>query len=322
MGPALCLLSAACFGTMGVFGKLAYDAGVSPAALLLLRFTMAAALLTALLVLRPGLRAGRLGSPAPSGSPARMRRPLLAALALGAIGYATPSTFYFSALTRIDASLVALVLYTYPALVTLAAALLGRDRLTPARTAALVVASCGTLLVLLGAGALRFDPIGVALAMAAALTYTGYVLMADIAVHQLPPVLLTALVMAGAALALTARAVLTGGVSLHLGLAGWFWVTCMAVVSTVVGMLVFFAGLRRTGPSTASILSTFEPVTTTTLAALVLHELLTPVQLAGALLVLCSVAVVQLLRPPAATTPQPVIAREDRGKQETRLCLT
>jgi drug/metabolite transporter (DMT)-like permease len=231
---------------------------------------------------------------------------VLTALGLGAVGYATPSTFYFSALTRIDASMVALVLYTYPALVTLAAALLGRDRLTPARTAALVVASCGTLLVLLGAGALRFDPIGVALAMAAALTYTAYVLMADTAVHQLPPVVLTALVMTGAALALIGRAAATGGVNLHLGLAGWFWVTCMAVVSTVVGMLAFFAGLRRTGPSTASILSTFEPVTTTALAALVLHEFLTSVQLAGGLLVLVSVAVVQLRPPRGRPTPQTV----------------
>jgi drug/metabolite transporter (DMT)-like permease len=337
MGPALCLLSAVCFGTMGVFGKLAYDAGVSPEALLLLRFTVAAALLAALLVLRPGLRS-RSSLPAPSGARALTRRPVLTALGLGALGYATPSTFYFSALTRIDASLVALVLYTYPALVALAAAVLGRDRLTPARTAALVVASCGTLLVLLGAGGLGFDPIGVALAMAAAVTYTVYVLLADTAVHQLPPVVLTAWVMTGAALALAVRAVLTGGADLHVGPSGWFWITCMAVVSTVVGMLVFFAGLRRTGPSTASILSTFEPVTTTTLAALVLHEFLTPLQLLGALLVLSSAALVQL-RPARATTPrQPVSAPEPafvggkarllhlygegRAQQEAELCTT
>jgi drug/metabolite transporter (DMT)-like permease len=61
---------------------------------------------------------------------------VLTALGLGAVGYATPSILYFAALERINASLVALVLYTYPALVTLAAALLGRDRLTPGRSAA------------------------------------------------------------------------------------------------------------------------------------------------------------------------------------------
>jgi drug/metabolite transporter (DMT)-like permease len=292
MGPALCLLSAACFGAMGVFGKLAYDAGVSADALLLLRFTLAAALLGALLALRPQLRS--IKSAAAPSAPARLsRRLVLTGLALGALGYASQAGLYFAALERIDASLVALVLYTYPAMVTVVAVLLGRERFTGARAAAVLVASCGTLLLLLGAGSLRFDPAGVALAFGAAAVYTAYILVADPATHRVPPVALSALVMSGAAAILAVRAVLTGGVDLHLGAAGWLWVVCIAVVSTVVAMLAFFGGLRRTGPSTASILSTFEPVVTTALAALTLGEVLTPAQLVGGLLVLGSVAIVQ-----------------------------
>lgn len=226
----------------------------------------------------------------------------MTALGLGAIGYATQATLYFSALERTDASLVALVLYTYPVLVTLAAAALGRERLTPARAAALVAASCGTLLVLLGAGGRSFDAIGVALAFGAAVTYTIYILVAATTVHRLPPLPLAALVMTGAALALAARALITGGVDLGFTLAGWFWITCIAVVSTVVAMLAFFAGLKRTGPATASILSTFEPVATAALAALVLQEFLTPTQVLGGLLVLSSVAVVQLRPRPSRKT--------------------
>jgi drug/metabolite transporter (DMT)-like permease len=317
VGPALCLFSAACFGAMAIFGKLAYAAGVSPAALLLLRFSLAAGLLALLLLARPGLRPGPPAPPAPPaplGPPAPPARPgagrstrarlLLTALGLGALGYATQSTLYFSALERIDASLVALVLYTYPALVTMAAAALGRERLTPGRCAALAVASCGTLLVLLGAGGLSFDSVGVALAFGAAVTYTVYILVADTVVHRLSPVVLAALVMTGASAALAVRALLTGGLDLGFGPAGWLWIACIAVVSTVVAMLAFFAGLRRTGPSTAAILSTFEPVVTTALAALTLAEFLTPVQLAGGLVVLSSVAVLQL-RPQPAPTPRP-----------------
>src|SRR5207249_4758383 len=51
-----------------------------------------------------------------------------------------------------------LILYTYTVLVTVTAVLLGRDRLTPGRAAALVAASGGTLLVLLGAGGGSFHP--------------------------------------------------------------------------------------------------------------------------------------------------------------------
>ena len=308
MGPLLLLFSAACFGAIGVFGKLAYEAGVSPGALLLLRFTIAAALLSVFVVLRPGVRSGvradRPASALPPG-PDRSRSSLpLTALALGALGYATPATLYFTALERIDASLVALILYTYPVFVTLAAAVLGRDRLTPARCTALVVASCGTLLVLLGAGGLSVDLLAVALAFGAAVAYTVYVLVADTVVHRMPPLVLSAWVMTGASLALAARAVVTGGLDLGFGPAGWLWIACMAIVSTVVGMFAFFAGLRRTGPSTAAILSTFEPVVTAGLAALALGEFLTPAQLAGGLLVLSSVAVLQL-RPRTRRTVRP-----------------
>jgi drug/metabolite transporter (DMT)-like permease len=315
MGPALCLLSAACFGAMAIFGKLAYDAGVSPGALLLVRFGLAAALLGILLLLRPGLRRsapgphrGALGS-----TPAR-GRVLATAVALGAIGYAAQASLFFSALQLMDASLLSLLLYTYPVLVTVAAVLLGRDRLTPARATALVVASGGTLLVLLGAGGVTYQPFGALLALGAATTYTVYILVADTVVHRLPPVVLSTLVMTGAAGTLGVRALLTGGVDLGFGVPGWCWLACIAVVSTVVAMLAFFAGLKRTGPSTAAILSTFEPVVTTALAALVLGESLTLVQIAGGCLVLCSVAVLQGSAHPARGLEKPKLAAARNGQ--------
>lgn len=276
---------------MAVFGKLAYDAGVSPTALLLVRFGLAAVLLGLLLLTRPGLRRATLGG----GRPATRRGRMVAvALGLGAVGYATQASLYFSALELMDASLLALILYTYPVMVTVAAVLLGRDRLSPRRGAALVAASGGTLLVLLGAGGAGFDPLGALLAFAAAVTYTVYILVSDTVVHRLAPVALSALVMTGAAGTLGGRALVTGGVDLSFGWRGWFWLAAIAVVSTVVAMLAFFAGLKRTGPSTAAILSTFEPVVTAALATLALGEALTPAQLAGGALVLASVAVLQL----------------------------
>lgn len=295
MGPALCLLSAACFGAMAIFGKLAYAAGVSPGALLVVRFALSAVLLGMLLLLRPGLRRDPV---IPDRTAATRSTPavLVTALGLGVVGYAAQAGLYFSALELMDASLLSLVFYTYPLLVTLAAVLLGRDRLTPGRCAALVVASCGTLLVLLGTGEVTFHPLGAALAFGAAATYTVYILVADTVVHRLPPVTLAALVMTGAALTMAVRALATDGTDLGFGWQGWFWLACIAVVSTVLAMLTFFAGLRRTGPSTAAILSTFEPVVTTALAALTLGEILSPVQWAGGLLVLSSVAVLQLRR--------------------------
>ena len=245
---------------------------------------------------------------------------LATAIGLGAVGYAAQASLYFSALQRMDASLLSLILYTYPVLVTVAAVLLGRDRLTTGRCAALIVASCGTLLVLVGASGLSFHPLGPLLAFGAAITYTVYILVADTVVHGLPPVVLSTLVMTGAAVTIGIRATFTGGVDLDFGLPGWFWLACIAVLSTVVAMLTFFAGLRRTGPSTAAILSTFEPVVTTALAALTLGESLSPVQLAGGALVLSSVAVLQIR--PARTRRQAQGSRPLPDQPDSRIHTT
>ncbi|WP_229074628.1 DMT family transporter [Actinoplanes sp. DH11] len=282
MGPLLCLLSAACFGALGIFGKLAFQAGVPPSALLLIRFGMAAVLLGLFLALRPrpGIR-----------TPGKV---LAVALGLGALGYATQATLYFEALHRMDASLLSLVFYSYPLLVTIVAATLGRDRLTAGRIGALLAASAGVLLVLLDAGGGRMNPVGVALAFGSAITYAAYILISDRVVRQVPPVLLTTLVLTGAAAALGVRAVAGGGISLTFGADGWLWLTCIVVVSTVLPILAFFAGLRRTGPSAAAILSASEPVVTTALAAALLGETLTINQLTGGLLVLSTVVILQM----------------------------
>ncbi|MEU4693650.1 EamA family transporter [Actinoplanes sp. NPDC023714] len=286
MGPLLCLISAVCFGALGVFGKLAFEAGVSPSTLLLIRFGLAAVVLGGFLALRHR----RLSTP-------KIRTPgrfLAVALGLGALGYAGQATLYFEALHRMDASVLSLVFYSYPLLVTVAAVALGRDRLTAGRIGALLAASAGVLLVLAGAGGARIDPAGVALAFGSALTYTAYILCSDRVVRRMPPVLLTTLVLTGATAALGTRALAGGGLGLGFAPVGWLWLAAIVVVSTVLPILAFFAGLRRTGPSAAAILSTFEPVVTTALAAVLLRESPTAAQLAGGLLVLSSVVILQL----------------------------
>ncbi len=314
MGRVLCLVSATCFGGMAIFGKLAYQAGVTPAALVLLRFWLAASLMSLLVALRPSLRLNRGPGPAAAGGAVGRQRVWLTAFGLGAIGYATQASCYFAALERLDAPQVSLVLYTYPALVTLGAALLGRERLTRCRVGALILASAGTILVLIGSGGKGFDPTGVAFAFGGALTYTAYILVADTILDALPPVVLTTVVMVGAAVTLSLRAAVTGGVAMDFGAAGWLWIGAIVVISTMAAMLTFFAGMQRTGPATASILSTFEPVVSVTLAGLVLGQLLTPVQMVGAVLVLAAAILVHrrdATAPDPAATDTSIAPRKD-----------
>jgi drug/metabolite transporter (DMT)-like permease len=276
MGSLLCLGSGAAFGAMAIFGKLAYDGGATVGTLLAVRFALAAAMLwaggTALRAVR-GLAA----------------RDVAAALALGACAYALQAGCYFAALERIDASLLSLLLYTFPALVAAAAVGLGRERLDRRRLAALALASGGLALVVAGAGAGTLDPLGAALGLGAAVVYSGYILVSDGLVARIPAHALAALVCTGAAASLLAGSAALGELRPgELTAAGWGWLACLAAVSTVGAIGLFFAGLQRVGPTTASILSTVEPLVTVLLALVVFGETLGLVQILGGALVLAA----------------------------------
>src|SRR3954469_25689484 len=130
-----CLASGVAFGAMAVFGKLAYAEGATVGTLLALRFLFASGLfwLPAAARRMPPARDVALG------------------LALGAGGYALQAGCYFAALERIDASLLSLLLYTFPAIVAVAAVALGRERLDARKVAALALATAGLVLVVAGA---------------------------------------------------------------------------------------------------------------------------------------------------------------------------
>lgn len=281
LGVALTLISAVAFGTTGVLAKGAYGAGATVPVVLGGRFLLAALLLWAIVaVRRPALP--------PLGVAA-------SALALGAFGYAGEAFLYFSALEHLDASLVTLLLATYPVLVVGVAVALGRERPDRRRTMALITAIGGAALVLGGAHAGALSGLGLLLAASATVAYATYVLLADHVVQRVDGILLAAFVITGAALGTLGLGAAFGGLEpAAVAPGGWLAITGLAVACTVVPIAAFLLALPRIGPGTASILSTFEVVVGVALAAVLLGESLAPVQLLGAALVIAAVVALQL----------------------------
>ena len=121
-GALLCLASAAAFGAMGIFGKLAYDEGATVGHAAGRRASCSPPRSSGCCRLRP---AARVSCGRCSAATSRSRS------ALGAVGYGAQAGGYFAALERLDASLLSLLVYTYPVLVTVAAIALGRERGEP-----------------------------------------------------------------------------------------------------------------------------------------------------------------------------------------------
>ncbi|MCW3010983.1 MAG: family transporter [Solirubrobacterales bacterium] len=309
-GVALCLASAAGFGAMAIFAKEAYAGGASIPTLLAVRFTLAAIVLWALVLPRRSLLR----------TPAGRAPSLLPGLALGVL-YAVEATAWFFALSRIDAALAELLLYAYPALVVVGAALLGRERITRGRVRALALSTAGIVLVLAAGEMSTVDLLGVAAAVASACLYAAYTLVADTVVAGRDPLLVSAQVVTGAAICFLAYGLSTGSIDLALSAEAWVAALSLTVLSTVVPILAFLKGIQMVGVSTATIISTAEPVITVGLAMVVLGERLAPVQLVGGALVLGALAMlargkgvasVPMAHEPAPLAPAPAPAREAR----------
>lgn len=286
-GVGLILVSAASFAVMALLAKDAYAHGAGVIDLLTWRFALAALTLWAIAAARGSLTATRV-------DPA-LRRRVVQAVALGLGLYAAETGLVYAALTRLDASLTSLLLYTYPALVFGGAVLLGRERVDARRSAALLSSTAGAMLVLLGAGGGigALDGLGVGLALASAAAYAAYVLTVERTGADLDPFVLGASVCTGAGLSFLTAAAVTGtsllAPSAHVALDA----VTLATVSTVLPMVTLYLGMRRIGATTASIVSSAEPVLTVGLALALFGESLGPVQALGGVLVMAAVGLVQ-----------------------------
>ena len=272
-GLGLVAFSTLAYGLLPILGKVAYGAGARPLPLLAWRFVVAA-LLLALLV---------------RGS----RPPLRESVRLWALGgvYVFNSVAYFRALETVPASVTSLVLFTYPMMVAVLAALVGLERLTVRSVLAALAAFAGCALTASGAplGG-RFPLSGIAWALGAALVYACYLVLSSRFAVGVPARVLALHLAEVAALVSVGLALAGGGLALPADPRAWLSVLGIGVVSTVVSTIAFLAGMAVIGPLRASVLSSLEVIVTLTLAATLLGERLSPRQWLGAALILGAVA--------------------------------
>jgi len=289
-GALLCLVAAGSFALQPILVRLAFDGGAGVASVGAIRFALAALVL--------GLLARR----AIAAAPVRM---LLAPFLLGLTIYGLETGLFFASLERIDVSLASLLMCSYPALVVAGAVLLRRERASRRRGAALAVALVGVALVLAGGVGGAIDPVGIGLALGAAIAYAAYVLISDGLLRTTEPLVLATMLCAGAAVAFALAGGATGSLEAPRP-ATLLVVAAIALVATVLPIAAFLGGVHRIGPSRATILGTVEPPVTIALSALVFGERLGVVQLVGAALVVSAIVILQLRRrPKLRPVPQP-----------------
>jgi drug/metabolite transporter (DMT)-like permease len=270
----LIIVSGISYGAMAIFARLAYEAGTTPITLLFLRFGIASICMLFIMLAR--------GIPLPRG------RILLGLVLMGAVGYVGQAFCYFTALTLTSAGLVALLLYLYPAIVTVLALVIIKEPFSKKKIIALVFALVGSALTIGPAGGGK--PLGIILSLCAAFIYSVYILVGSKITKQGTAIQSSTVIITSAAIVYSGIIAFKGP-AFPTTLLGWTSVSAVAIISTVLAIITFLAGLGRVGPTNASILSTIEPITRVILAMLVLDEAITPLRIAGGMMILFAVIV-------------------------------
>ena len=267
-GFLLVLISAFAYGLQPFFAYFAYQDGADPIGLLLARFSLASVIMLLWLKKRrtPLPDKGHIGS----------------TMLIG-VGYAAAALGYYSASYSTSASLAVILMFSFPAFVTLFSILFLNERASVLKLLSLVLASGG---VLLASGMdFRGDLSGMFWALFAAISYGSAILYGSHKVSPQNPMTSAGVILIGGA-STFAIAALVQGASWPQSSDGWFAILGLALFATIVPIATFISGSPRIGASDASTLSLLEPVVAVVIAVMLIGENLSQSMLWGGSMVI------------------------------------
>lgn len=200
----------------------------------------------------------------------------------------------FSALTRLDASIVSMIISTLPVFVLLILAFRG-EALTQRKVIRLLLAMAG-LYVLIGPGG-EVDMMGVTLAMISLLFFASQLVLSQALVQMYDNETVARYVTTTMLIVVCVYWWLQDGDWQWPTPEGWFYIALLGVISTYAARLLLYATIRRIGSGQMSLMLPLETLMGITWAVLFLNEHLTPIQwVGGALIVSSAVLAIERMR--------------------------
>ncbi len=272
------ILAAISFGVMPILAKLSYRGGSNTYTTLFLRFFLAAIMLLYYLKSK-GI------------SLKLARKQLFLVLIIGGGGFTLSAISLFMSYNYISIGMATMIVYTYPAIVTLFSYLFYKEKIYPRKIISLMISTTG-IFILVDRGSASFNLIGVVLAGVAAIMYSLYVLGAS---HKefktINSYVLTFYISCESAVFMLIAAITTKNFDIHISFYALVAILLLALISTVVALMAFLEGVRIIGPSKASIFSTIEPIVALTLGIIILGEPISTRIIIGSIMIVSSVVI-------------------------------
>jgi drug/metabolite transporter (DMT)-like permease len=215
---------------------------------------------------------------------------------LGTLGVAVSNYFYYVAIQRTNVAIAIIVQYTAPVWVLLYVVARRQQKPSAQKVAAVALAVTGIALVInifSRNSALHLDAYGILAALLAAFSFAFY----NVAGHGILArydrwrVLFWTLAAASAFwLVINPPWKIAAA---HYAPAQWLFLFVFSMISVLGAFSFYFLGLQHLEPTRAIIASCLEPVFSIVLAALLLGEVLRPIQTVGMIFVIAAIVIVQ-----------------------------
>jgi drug/metabolite transporter (DMT)-like permease len=267
-GFILVMIAAISYGLQPFFSHFAYNDGANPVGLLISRFLIAALLILCWLKIKK-IRFPR-------------KKPLMQSMLIG-VGYAGAALGYYNASHTTSVSLAVILMFSFPAFVTLYSILFLKESATAGRLISMILAMLG---VMLAAGIeFRGDLNGILWALFAAISYGAAIIYGSHNVTPENPLASACSILFGCVLTLSMASLLQH-IELPQSVSGWSATLGLALFATILPIATFISGSPRIGAASASTLSTLEPVVAVLIAVSLIGEQLNLSAYIGGLLVL------------------------------------
>lgn len=211
-------------------------------------------------------------------------------LYLAILGCSTTATLY-SSYSYIPVGTATVLHFSYPTLVMIGSVVFMKEPLNRVKVIALIISTLGTTVFFEGG---LNHVYGIFISLLSGVLFALYVLYVEQSqMKSMHPMLYSFYLCCYSSVLMMGYSLFTGDFTIHMTTAAW-WNSIIVALSTSIFATTFLQmGIKRIGPSMASILSMLEPITGVLCGILILHESFSVITIVGCACIFAAILILQ-----------------------------
>lgn len=276
------IISGIIFGSMPLLAKIAYSSGSNPLNLAFWRFFIALPVLFIIIKRNTDI------------SFKITKIEFKKILLLSILGYISTAILLFSSYNYISTGMATTIHFVYPILVIISSVIFFKQNINIIKSISVICCTLG--IFFLYGGDSQVNIIGVILSFLSGITYAFYILYLDKSgLKDMNSIKLTFYLSSSASIIMFIINIYSNAFTININFSGWVSMGILSIAVALGSVNLLSIGIKIIGPQSASILSTFEPITSLIIGVLVFKELMSFKMLMGVILILTSVILITAL---------------------------